>query len=291
MPPSVQTGSGDYDFTLAHDGLIRTFRVHVPPSDSESSTIPVVIYLHGGGGNAQSAYLDGMAEASDLWEFILVSPEGIGEIKFGELRGLWNGGEWDGGACCGDADDVGFIAAMLDDLSTRFHIDESRIYAVGISNGGLMTNRLACELSDRLAAVATVAPAAIPSHCSPSVPISVMDIHGTGDRCNPFDGSEPSLGFCRDVPYTRQSPEEVVGAWLEINKCSGQATIVYAKGEATCVRYSECMTWAQVEFCTVEGMGHTWPSGFQYLPASLVGPVSYDLSFEQMWEFLRLYQR
>ena len=210
---------GDYDFSLVHDGLTRTYKVHVPARHDDTTPIPVVIYLHGGGGNARAAYLDGVDKAADKFGFILAVPEGTGKVKLGELRASWNGGKWKGGQCCGSADDVGFISKMLDELKKKFNVDEKRIYATGISNGGLMTNRLACELADKIAAIATVAPPAVMSNCSPSRPMPVMAIHGTSDPANPFDGSAPRSIFTNS-PYKRMPPKDTVEAWLEINGCS-----------------------------------------------------------------------
>lgn len=277
--------SGDYALSLLHEGLTRTYKVHVPPSYNPTVPAPLVVYVHGGDGNARSAYLEGMGKASDTFGFVLAAPEGVGEVKWGELRAIWNGGRWAGGSCCGTADDVGFIAAMLQDLQRTFSIDRRRIYAAGISNGGLMTNRLACELSEQLAAVATVAPAGIPDACTPSRAIPVMDIHGTGDLCNPFDGSDPT-GVCAKAPYKRMSPAQVVDTWRAIHGCSDAFSTAYQHGAATCVRYGQCRDGAEVEFCTVTGMGHAWPSGYQ-LPVKSVGPVSYDISFEQIWNFFQ----
>jgi polyhydroxybutyrate depolymerase len=148
-----------------------------------------------------------------------------------------------------------------------------------------MANRLACELSDKIAAVAVVAPAAIPSNCKPLHPVSVMDIHGTGDPCNPYDGSMPK-GACGRVDYRRMPPNKVVDSWIEILGCSRDASVVYEKGDAKCMSYKG-KDGSEVVFCRVEGMGHTWPSGSQYLPVRLVGKVSTDISFDQMWDFLQ----
>lgn len=283
-------GPGDYDFSLEYGGLTRTYKVHVPPQYKSISPASAVIYVHGGGGNARSAYLDKMDKTSDKFGFILAIPEATGEIKLGELRGAWNGGKWATGECCGNADDVGFISAMIENIKQDFNVDEKRVYAAGISNGGLMTNRLACELSDKIAAIATVAPTAIPSDCKPSRLIPVMDIHGTADTCNPFDGSEPANPICKNVPYKRMPPAKVVDAWLKINKCPREGSkIIYKNGEAVCTSYSGCENDAEVAFCKVAGMGHIWPSGFE---SRLLGvyPVSYDISTDQIWEFFKRHQ-
>jgi polyhydroxybutyrate depolymerase len=284
-------GPGDYIFSLMHEGLERIYKVHIPPSYNENTQIPVVIYIHGGGGDMRAAYMDGIDKMSDKHGFILAIPEGTGEVKLGHLRGSWNGGRWETGECCGNTDDVGFISIMIKELRNKFNIDEKMIYATGISNGGLMTNRLGCELADKIAAIAPVAPAAIMSNCNPSRSIPVMDIHGTADPANPPDGSEPKGIFGKDgimaMPYKRMTPSQVIDVWKRINKCSDSQIAGYEKGGAKCVIYNDCVEGVEIELCIVEGMGHTYPSGSQYLPAAVVGPVSYDISFDQIWEFFK----
>ncbi|OYT25764.1 MAG: hypothetical protein B6U97_04950 [Candidatus Altiarchaeales archaeon ex4484_96] len=216
-------GPEDYDYSITHDELIRYYRIHIPAS-YEGDATPLVIYVHGGAGNKRSAYVDGMDKMSDKHGFILAAPEGTGEVKLGELRGNWNGGRWETGECCETTDDVGFISAMIDDIRGKFNIDERKVYATGISNGGLMTNRLGCELADKIAAIAPVAPAAIMSDCFPSRPMPVFDVHGSADPANPADGSEPSgifgEGGLLHMPYKRMSPYQVVDSWKKINNCS-----------------------------------------------------------------------
>lgn len=281
------TGPGDYDFSLVHDNLTRYYRVHVPPAyDGETST-PMVIYIHGGGGDYRSAEKDGMYPYADKYGFILAAPAGTGPL--GERLLSWNGGNWDCGTRCGYAhehniDDVGFFSQMIDDLEARLNVDRKRIYATGISNGALMTNRLACDLSDRIAAFAPVAFAAAPSNCTPKRAVPIMYIHGTADPCSPFYGAEEGTCVVWGAPHIAPAQAKA-DFWREMDNCSANYTISYKKGNATCMSYSGCAEGVEMEFCKVEGMGHAWPSGAQYLPPEQVGPVSYDISFDQMWDF------
>jgi polyhydroxybutyrate depolymerase len=291
---------GDHAFQLTYDGLERHYIVHVPntyshyPKDANSednnskdnnSKVPLVIYLHGGGGRAQAGINDNMESFADNYGFLLVLPEGTGPIKDKLLT--WNSGTWPTGDCCGTAvadqiDDVGFIAAVIAEVENTYSIDTTRIYATGISNGGMMAYRLACELSEKLAAVAIVASPAIPEDCTPSRKISILHIHGTLDPCVPYDGS---IGAgCIGKQLDPESAQEQVDFWKKENVCSETSSQVYAKGNANCIRHA-CQNNSEVEFCTITDGGHTWPSGNQYLPASKVGAVSYDLSFDQIWLF------
>jgi polyhydroxybutyrate depolymerase len=281
------TEPGTYDFSLVHDNLTRYYRVYVPPGYDPKVPTPVVIYFHGGGGNIRSAEIDGMNKQSDKHGFILVSPAGTG--NFGKNMLSWNGGDWDCGNRCGYAqenniDDVGFISQMIDTTEGNFTIDEKRIYATGISNGALMTMKLACDLSDKIAAFAPVALVAIPENCNPERPVSVMYTQGTSDPCTPFLGG---TGKCLILKAENiASTEQKTNFWRARDKCTDNSVISYQNGNATCVS-NTCAAKTEVELCTVVGMGHAWPSGSQYLSENLVGPVSYDISADQIWEFFQ----
>ena len=285
---SENLGADDYHFTLQYGGLTRKYNVHLPQGYNKNITAPVVIYLHGGGGSINGAYQDGMDKFSNKLSFILVIPAGTGPIPDKLLT--WNSGKWDTDECCGQAyknnlDDVGFLSRMIDEVEQKFNVDRNRIFVTGISNGAMMSYRLACELSDKIAAVAVVAPPAVPEGCMPSRPIAIMQIDGTADPAVPINGGKG--GGIIGKPLQVQAPQDVVNSWIQRNECALTFTTIYQKGKATCIAYGPCKDGVEVEFCKVEDMGHTWPSGHQYMPVDKVGPVSYDISFEQMWEFFK----
>jgi len=295
-PIAIGYGPGDHNFSLIHDGLTRTYKVHVPSSYNAKISTPVVMYFHGGGGSIQAAFKDGVDKYSDKFGFILAVPAGTGPIPSRLLT--WNGGKWPPGkgttgfeSCCGYAsknnvDDVGFISQMIEEVKRNFNVDENRIYATGISNGGIMSYRLACEIADKIAAIAPVAPPAVPLDCAPSKPVPVMHIHGTADPCAPYGGGTGG-GCLGSEKYEMQSAKDMVNIWKNINKCSDDSTIVYQNGDATCISYNKCGGGSGVKLCTIEGGGHTWPSGSQYLPEKNIGPVSYETSFNQIWKFFK----
>lgn len=282
------SGADDYRFTLEHGGLARKYNVHLPSGYNNKNPLPLVIYLHGGGGTMKAAYEDGLDKDSDKFGFILAVPDGTG--IFPNRLHTWNGGKWDGGDCCGSAfknnvDDVGFISAMIDELEKKFNVDDKRIYATGISNGAIMSYRLACELSERIAAVAAVAPPAVPNPCPFFGSVSIMQINGTADPAVPFNGGKG--GGIIGKNFMAQSAQGIINFWLKGNDCAASQSVTYQKGDAACITYGPCGGGAEVVLCKIEGGGHTWPSGKQYMPESKVGPVSYDLSFDQIWEFFR----
>lgn len=189
--------------------------------------------------------------------------------------------------CCGYAldmniDDVGFISQMIDETGKRVNVDPRHIYATGHSNGGAMSYRLACQISDKIAAVAAASPAGLEENCSPLRPVSVMHIHGTADPCVPYNGGQ---GGCIAKGIDFPSVRDEVDFWRKVDTCNATGTIVYQKGNATCIHYT-CNQGTEVELCTVNGMGHAWPGGSPAIP-DMVGPVSYDLSFDQIWEFFQ----
>lgn len=294
---SFTFGPGDYNFSLQHGGLTRNYKVYAPPSYDKEISTPVVIYLHGGGGSMRAAFRDGVDKYSDKFGFLLAVPAGTGIYKYKLLT--WNAGGWNTKSgkvekCCGYAaenniDDVGFIEKMIDEIKQNFNIDEKRIYSTGISNGGIMSYTLACQLSDKIAAIATVAPPGTPKKCPVSKPVPVMHIHGTADPCTPFNGGIGG-GCLGSKKYEMQSAQEMVDIWKKINGCLSDSQPSYNKGKASCITYQGCKNGADVEFCTVDGMGHTYSSGVQYLSIDKIGPVSYDISFDQIWEFFKKHQ-
>ena len=147
-----------------------------------------------------------------------------------------------------------------------------------------MAMKLACDLSDKIAAFAPVALPAIPENCSPKRSVSVMYTQGTSDPCIPFLGGQ---GKCLTFEADRiASAEQKANFWRDKDNCADNSTISYQSGNATCVSYT-CAGKTEVEVCTIVGMGHTWPNGSQYLPENLVGPVSRDISADHIWEFFQ----
>jgi polyhydroxybutyrate depolymerase len=278
----------DLNFTLKQGELTRRYAVHLPLDYRPDQAYPVVIYLHGGGGSLNSATNDHWPSASDAYGFILLVPAGTGQLPNRLLT--WNAGEWAGGSCCDYAfanqvDDVEFIRMMLDDVQQRHLLDTKRIYVTGMSNGAMLAYRLACEMSEQIAAVAAVAAPAVPDGCTPTRPIAVLHIHGTADPCTPYYGGFSGACARNTIGFDSMPAQEVVDFWVESNACASVPETSYQNGRAACDTYRACAGGVEVSFCTLEGGGHTWPGGAQYLPADKIGPVSRDLSNTQIWEF------
>ena len=188
--------------------LERSFSVYVPRAyDGTRTPIPLVLVLHGAGGNAdQVARITGMSEIADKAPFIAVFPEGTARKEHGLLT-------WNAGNCCGYAyenqvDDVGFIRALVGSLSAEYRVDPKRVYAVGMSNGGILAYRLACELSDTFAAIGVVAGAFNVSPCRPTRPVALVIFHGTADEHVLYEGGVGGASrlFVYDVATASSTP-------------------------------------------------------------------------------------
>ncbi len=277
------TGAGDYVWSVSSGGRARTFRVHVPASYSATAATPVVLNFHGFGSDAaQQEALSRMVAVSNEGGFIAVAPQGVNAQDLGQPS-LVQQRSWNAGSCCGVAvdaqvDDVAFVRALLGELETKLCVDGARVYATGLSNGGFFSYRLACELADRIAAVAPVAGGNVTASCAPSRPVPLMHFHGTADGLVPYNGGGSS-NF-PNVPAT-------VKAWAEKNACATSATAkTYEKGDSTCVTYEGCVpSLATATLCTVTNGGHTWRGG---VPIPVLGATTTDLdASREMWKFFR----
>lgn len=265
--PGAPRPSQDSARKLSLDGVERSFQLHVPEGYDGSPT-PLVFNFHGFGSNAvQQSVVSEMIESADAEGFLVVHADGTGDPQ-----------AWNAGACCTPAgspiDDVAFTAAMIDAVSALACVDPKRVYATGLSNGGFLSHRLACELSDRIAAIAPVAGGNLLADCAPSRPVPVIHFHGTEDGVVPFGGNA-LLGF-PPVP-------ETIADWAARNGCTGAPVQTFLNGDSHCETFESCAAGSEVTLCTVEGGGHTWPGG---LPVPSLGHTTQDLSAnEAMWSF------
>jgi polyhydroxybutyrate depolymerase len=271
---------GDHVLSLSVDGRDRTYLLHLPPAYDGKHSLPLVIVLHGGGGNAPGAVkMTGFSQKADKEGFVVVYPNGSGRLKTRLLT-------WNSGNCCGYAldsnvDDVGFIRALIDELVKMRSIDPKRVYATGMSNGGMMTYRLGCELSDKLAAIAPVAGALNVENCAPTNPVSVIIFHGTADEHVLYTGGEP----IRKADSHRRVDKPVsyaVSFWVKHDGC----TPTPQRSETGNIRteiYRGGKDGAEVALYTVNGGGHAWPGG----EADLLGaePTKEISATDVMWNF------
>jgi polyhydroxybutyrate depolymerase len=261
--------AGDRTVDLVWGGRKRSALVHAPSAYDPLSPTPLVLAYHFAGGNAlwmeQATRLN---DAADRARVIVAFPEGVD-------------GSFNAGKCCGKAweenvDDVGFARALIGQLSSDYCIDAGRVFATGMSNGGMMVYRLGCEMTDRLAGIAVVAATLHTADaCRPSRSIPLLHIHGTADGSIPYDGGQGKPPLPTSGNFELASVESSVKVFRSIDGCSAEERPTYHRGDTTCVEWAKCAAGTRVELCTVEGGGHTWPGGF--LPPML-GKTSQDLN-------------
>lgn len=251
--------------------------------------VPVVVVLHGGGGNATNAeQMTGFTALVDRERIIVVYPEGT--AKRARVRLL----TWNAGHCCGHAmdarvDDVGFIDAMLDAVAAEFHVDADRIYATGMSNGAMMTHRLGRALAHRFAAIAPVVGAVFGDEPNAKGPVSALMINGLLDKSVPAQGGLTDGRSAREWDGTPTAPNLAQGTyWARANGC-GSAPALSESGSVITWRYA-CPAGRAVEIVQLRDNGHAWPGGAR---GSRLGdePSTAIDATEVIWRFFREHPR
>jgi polyhydroxybutyrate depolymerase len=252
---------GDYNGSLNVDGRKRSYVLHLPSSYNNKTKMSLVIVLHGGGGNAENIMtMTDFSTKSDAAGFIVVYPNGTSRFNNDKLL-TWNAGNCCGYALDNNVDDVAFIRALIDELLSRLAVDPARIYATGMSNGGMMCYLLGCQLSDKIAAIAPVAGAMGMDNCYPTQPVSVIIFHGTADEHVLYNGGEP-LKKVDNHTRIDKSVSYAVNFWVNANDCSPvpQKEVVGTIIEET---YSDGKDGSEVVLYTIIDGKHAWPGGTQ----------------------------
>lgn len=268
-----------YD-SIPHDGIDRTYLLHLPNGYDGTSGIPLVIAMHGGFGNAYNIeYQSQLSTKADAENFIVVYPEGV-------VGGLLDISSWNAGWCCGyasnsDADDVGFIDALLDTLISLYAIDTNRIYATGMSNGGFMSYRLGCELPERIAAIAPVAASMAMVDCNPFRAVPVIDFHSYKDAHIPYYGG---IG---NGPSNHYNPpqDSVLNSWAEISNCVHLNDTIVHNAQYTFIKWTSCDCNSEVQYYITQDGGHSWPGGLKTTIGDSVS--NYINATDLLWSFFQ----
>jgi len=273
--------------TLTVGGFERSYRLHVPPDLPRNGTLALILVFHGRGGDgAGMERLTGFSALADRAGFVVAYPDGVGRS--------WN----DGRAMSGseaqrrNVDDVAFVAAVIDSLSAELRLDPRRIFATGLSNGGTFAHYLAANLSRRIAAIASVAGGLawpFAQHFAPAAPVSVLIMQGTADPLVPYRGGAVAggrLGREAGAEATAELWEDADGMRAEPATGSLPDTDPNDHCRVSWQRWSGGRKRTEVWLYKLEGGGHTWPGGPQYLPRRLVGRVcrDFDATFA-IWDF------
>jgi len=221
-PTTAPLPAGTHTLQVTHQGQKRTVVVHVPARSNLTQAAPLVLALHGGGGFADymaNGDRYGLIAKANRAGFVVAFPNGYSKLPGGKFA------TWNAGACCGDArdrqvGDVGFLRAVVAQLSARLKLDPARIYAIGMSNGGMMAHRLACDAADVFAAVASVAGTEAMGTCQPVRPIPVLHIHAKNDTHVLFNGGAGKDAFRDDSKVMDfVSVPETIARWVRRNRC------------------------------------------------------------------------
>lgn len=233
--------------------------MHTGSGIDPAAPAPLVMVFHGFLENGDGIeHITKMTEAADARGFLVVYPEGLNE-------------SWNAGACCGTSasggvDDVAFVDAMLDDIEAHHCVDPKRVYAAGFSNGGMLAHRLACESSERIAAIGPVSGTLAIDVCAPSRPVPVMHFHGTSDFV---------VAYANGGLSGAQGVDETMNGWAARNGCAASPHTVFQQGDATCDAWSPCLVGADVVRCKLQGGGHQWPGGNSAGPG---GTINMDIA-------------
>ena len=275
--------------SLKHQGKTRKW-LEVLPADCARGGCPLLLLFHGGMGTGERILEQtDMAAKAVRESFVLVAPDADGT--------QWNDGRE---IRRSDADDVGFVRKLLADVQSRAKTDPSRTYAAGVSNGGMFTLRLACELSDRFVAVASVIGNQVErltSSCKPSKPLSVFLIHSTEDPLMPYGGGQVTGPFGHHKLGAVLSSDATLELWKKLEDCTGKGTALELDqdpADGTSVRinvWRPCRDGVEVRRWAVVGGGHTWPGA--KLPSRLpTGRMSKEFdATAEVWKFLAAHRR
>lgn len=278
--------------SLTHNGLTRSYHLYVPSTYQDTLSTPLVVALHGGGGNGQKMEkLSGFKLLADQNGFIVVYPEAV-EHHWNDGRGVDRYRSHRE-----NIDDVGFISAVIDTVARDHNnIDLQRVYVTGASNGAMMCMRLGCESADKITAVAAVIgsmPASLVGRCAPRRPLAVMMINGTADPLVPWQGGDVHV-FRRKLGKILSVPD-TLAFWASQNGCRSNPAVTWESdkdpADGTRVRktlYTPCKDGTEVVLYEIQGGGHTWPGGYQYLPEAIIGKTSRDLDASTViWNFFK----
>ncbi len=288
--PTADKPSQQQSVNITVDGNERRFVIYLPNGFNNAGKMPLLFAIHGGGGTPEQfmATVD-FRPIADREKFIVVYPAGI--------QDHWNDGRPTQPNVLGISD-VSFFNQLCDYLINKYPVDPAKIYATGISNGGMMSSRLGCELSNRVAAIAVVAATieqnTVFANCNPGNAVPAIYIHGTLDGFVPFNGGVLTVGEGGTVVSHLQA----VSKWVLINNCNPVPVVTDLPDIATDgttikeSRFTAGINNSEVVSYIIFDGGHTWPLAIPTLPEWLVGKTSQDMNAsEVIWQFFKRFHR
>ncbi len=281
----VITKPGDYILSLTHNNLYRFYKLHIPTSYSPEKPHPILFSFHGGGGDMSIQSNDKfykLISKSEKEGFIVVFPNGFSKFNSGKLA------TWNAGLCCGEArdqnvDDVGFVKAILLELKKKLTIDEKKIFSTGMSNGAMLSYRLACQMSDVFGGIAAVAGTDNTQECVPKKPISILHIHAKDDDHVLFNGGIGKGAVDKKHITEFTSVPNTITKWVNLNGCDKKEIKKTQFEGASCEEYVKCKDGVKVKLCVTESGKHSWPGGEK--PRGNSEPSKALSANDMMWDF------
>jgi polyhydroxybutyrate depolymerase len=281
-PPAPQVYR--FNETMTVDGRARTYTLNLPPDYYESANFSLVIAMHGGGGDAaqfeSTSLLTAKANAA---KFIVVYPEGV------KSTGVLGARTWNAGGCCDYArdnniDDVKFIGLLIDKLVSTYKINPKKVYATGHSNGGMLSYRLACEMANKITAIATSGCSMVVTQpCNASRAVPVLHMHSVLDARVPYTGG---IGITNAYYPPLDS---VLNAWSLKNSCATTAQVLVDNSNYKLTKWSNCSNNVTIQYYLTKDGGHAWPGGLPGGPNSDTPSVVINAN-DLLWDFFQQYQ-
>ncbi|QDK81063.1 alpha/beta fold hydrolase [Spirosoma sp. KCTC 42546] len=275
--------------TLRYDEQTRIYWLHLPPAYKQhDELLPLVIALHGGGGSGQQFESQSkLSEKADQEGFITVCPDGLQNPGVLGLR------TWNAGACCGQiasvqhSDDVGFIRKLIDKLVATRRVDPKKVYALGHSNGAMLCYRLACELPDKLAAIAANSGTMqLKTACKPNRVIPILHIHSQLDRNVPYIGGVGT----KSINKQWNSPvDSTLTVFAQLAGCSTTKETVKTTDKYSFYKWSGCQDGAEIQYYLTADGGHSWPGGTKAVRFIGDEPSTAFVNNDLIWSFFKNY--
>jgi polyhydroxybutyrate depolymerase len=231
---------GRSEHTSSSSGVARRWLLYLPrgAGGAPAPGLPLVFDLHGSGGTPEDQLeLSGLEALAESQGFAVVAPEGIDRM-------------WNVPVDPAKPSDVRFVSELIDEVSALTAIDRQRVFATGFSGGGRMVSQLACDLSERIAAIAAVGGIRFPGPCSEARSLPILAFHGTADETNPYDGG--------GRPYWGTGVEDAVSGWAAHHHCPERGERPLG-ANVTEIRYAGADCGAEVVLVRIDGFGHSWP--------------------------------
>ncbi|CAH0995870.1 hypothetical protein EMA8858_01998 [Emticicia aquatica] len=252
-----------FDKTITVDGLERTYRLNLPPTYYQNTNLPLVIAMHGGGGSADQCESDySLTQKANSENFVIVYPEGV------QSNGILRARTWNAGTCCDYAvekniDDVHFISVLIDELLKNYKLNPKKVYLTGMSNGAILSYRLACEIPNKITAIAAVSgPMSLKDECKSLKPIPIMHLHSVLDQKVPVNGGTGIFG------NTFPAVMSGLNSWSKINECKTPAKVIKDDSKYKLTQWLDCKNNAVITYYLTKDGGHSWPGAIKVRAAA-----------------------